>query len=337
MSNPLKTVLVNLPQTFTDAEKAQAKANLGIESGGGSGEVTAQNVGRAVLSKNTNDYYYVSVLIPRAAGKTIGDLYDTTGLSTWYTAGACCISISETDDYFVFSGNLSTSNTVLEMYNALKLLDSADRKIIIDGSYAWGVGLASFPYLGGLTFDLVLNCLNPICQLGTNANNISNYARSVRATSTIRILGSTNNSGNSQGFYTTGAFQYWPEDTVLTFDFCHTKSPGQYGYPPIGFGGSKFKQAPTLLNTDGIGSTANMFNNCSALEDIPLFDVSSVKNCSYMFAYCAKVKTGMYAMYQALAAANPSNFSSCFTGCGTDTPEGQAERALIPTSWGGDA
>lgn len=74
------------------------------------------------------------------------------------------------------------------------------------------------------------------------------------------------------------------------------------------------------------------------IEEIPDYDVSSAVNVSDAFLGLPNVKYGMYRMYQKLAGLGSqiTNHTSVFSGTGTNTPEGLAERALIPQSWGGD-
>ena len=48
------------------------------------------------------------------------------------------------------------------------------------------------------------------------------------------------------------------------------------------------------------------------------------------------VSTGMLAAYNALSAIPGANGTDCFSGTGINTVQGMADRAQIPTSWGGD-
>ena len=92
-----------------------------------------------------------------------------------------------------------------------------------------------------------------------------------------------------------------------------------------------------LFDTSSATNMDNMFYGCSNLTTIPLFDTSNVTNMSSMFNSCYKVETGALALYQqASSQANPpSSYSECFKYCGRDTVTGAAELAQIPASWGG--
>jgi len=74
------------------------------------------------------------------------------------------------------------------------------------------------------------------------------------------------------------------------------------------------------------------------IEEIPDYDVSSAQIVRRAFSGLPNVKVGMYRLYQKLAALGEqiTNHENTFAGTGTNTPEGLAERALIPESWGGD-
>lgn len=74
-----------------------------------------------------------------------------------------------------------------------------------------------------------------------------------------------------------------------------------------------------------------------AIPSIPLFDTSSATNVERMCVNTRNVESGALALYQQMAnqATPPSSHSGCFTGCGAGTTTGAAERAQIPTSWGG--
>lgn len=74
----------------------------------------------------------------------------------------------------------------------------------------------------------------------------------------------------------------------------------------------------------------------TALTEMPEIDVSRATSVESMFYQCVNMKTGIYAMYQQLAAvATISNHTATFYDCGSNTVEGAAELAQIPSSWGG--
>lgn len=83
--------------------------------------------------------------------------------------------------------------------------------------------------------------------------------------------------------------------------------------------------------------TVNMFNGCTALTRVPLFDLSSTANTYNMFNGCTAVETGALALYQQVSSQSnpPSSHTGMFTNCGSGTTTGAAELAQIPTDWGG--
>ena len=91
----------------------------------------------------------------------------------------------------------------------------------------------------------------------------------------------------------------------------------------------------SLFDTSSVTQSRYMFSNCSRLESIPLYDTSSMWNIEGMFYNCLGVKSGALALYQqASSQANPpSEHSSTFYQCGKDTITGAAELAQIPSDW----
>ena len=90
-----------------------------------------------------------------------------------------------------------------------------------------------------------------------------------------------------------------------------------------------------LFDTSNVTDMEAMFNSCESFITIPLFDTSKVTDMSYMFELCCKVETGALALYnQASSQANPpTNHTQTFYKCGTDTVNGAAELAQIPSDW----
>lgn len=127
------------------------------------------------------------------------------------------------------------------------------------------------------------------------------------------------------------------------------------------FSGSTALSSISLFDTRSVTSMSSTFYNCGNLSTIPLYDTYNVVNMNYTFKQCGLtsiplfdttsvtsmnetffydiyVKSGMYALYQQASTQTipPSSHYSTFRYCGLSTDEGNAERALIPTSWGGD-
>ena len=82
-----------------------------------------------------------------------------------------------------------------------------------------------------------------------------------------------------------------------------------------------------------------MCYSCTSLSALPLFDTTKVVNMNSAFMNCKNVKEGALALYQQAStqAIPPSAHSNTFNGCGSNTSDGSAELAQIPTSWGGTA
>lgn len=92
-----------------------------------------------------------------------------------------------------------------------------------------------------------------------------------------------------------------------------------------------------LFDTSSATNMSGMFQACSSLKSIPLFNTGNVTNVSSMFSGCRNVESGALALYQQMSSQTtpPASYSYCFTNCGSNTTTGAAERAQIPTSWGG--
>lgn len=75
----------------------------------------------------------------------------------------------------------------------------------------------------------------------------------------------------------------------------------------------------------------------SEITEIPEMNIeAAVTNVRYMFYTCPNVKSGQKALYDKLSAIGTiTNHVNCFKDCGSDTEEGRAALAQIPTSWGG--
>lgn len=126
----------------------------------------------------------------------------------------------------------------------------------------------------------------------------------------------------------------------------------------------------SLFDTSSVTNMSSMFSGCTSLLTIPLFDTSNVTNMAATFYECTSitsipllstvkvtnmggrignntyrgtfencynVESGALALYQQAStqATPPTTHSLAFTNCGRDTVTGAAERAQIPTSWGG--
>lgn len=92
-----------------------------------------------------------------------------------------------------------------------------------------------------------------------------------------------------------------------------------------------------LFDTSSVISMWCMFKECRSLTSIPLFDTSVVEYMTNMFMGCKNVQSGALALYQQAStqATPPSDHDGTFYNCGMWTTTGAAELAQIPTSWGG--
>ena len=94
-----------------------------------------------------------------------------------------------------------------------------------------------------------------------------------------------------------------------------------------------------LFDTSSVTDMSSMFERCLSLTSITLFDTSSVTNMDSMFMDCVNVQSGALALYQQASTQTtpPNNHSRTFMDCGSNTTTGAAELAQIPKSWGGTA
>lgn len=92
-----------------------------------------------------------------------------------------------------------------------------------------------------------------------------------------------------------------------------------------------------LFDTSTCVDMYAMFEYCTSLTTVPLFDTRSCKKMNNMFLGCVNVQSGALALYQQASTQTtpPTQYSDCFTDCGSNTTTGAAELAQIPTSWGG--
>ena len=91
-----------------------------------------------------------------------------------------------------------------------------------------------------------------------------------------------------------------------------------------------------LFDTSNLTYWGAVFAN-SGITSIPQFPLSSaITELSYAFYRCRSVTTGALNMYNRLiATGSVVNHISTFEDCGSGNASGQAELAQIPTSWGG--
>lgn len=89
-----------------------------------------------------------------------------------------------------------------------------------------------------------------------------------------------------------------------------------------------------LFDTSSVTNMHQMFSECSSLTTVPLLDTSSVTDMRSMFYQCTHVAGGALALYQqASSQINVPDHAGTFRNCGSKTPTGSAELALIPDDW----
>lgn len=89
------------------------------------------------------------------------------------------------------------------------------------------------------------------------------------------------------------------------------------------------------MNTSALRNANRMFSGCSSLSAIPDLGFTAVTACSRMFENCYNIESGISALYSQFSSriTSTSYYTRCFRNCGTDTVQGAAELATIPTNW----
>jgi surface protein len=90
-----------------------------------------------------------------------------------------------------------------------------------------------------------------------------------------------------------------------------------------------------LFDTSRVRIMGFMFNNCTNLTVIPLFDITNVTYMTYTFRNCINVQSGALAIYKRAStkAIEVTTHNETFTNCGSNTTTGAAELAQIPSDW----
>lgn len=108
----------------------------------------------------------------------------------------------------------------------------------------------------------------------------------------------------------------------------------------LGTNGLTYLEEISLFDTSSVTNFEGMFRNTVKSTNemsIPLFDTSSAVNVQNMFNGSTKITGGALALYTQMStqANPPTTYTNCFTNCGSQTVSGAQELAQIPTSWGG--
>lgn len=90
-----------------------------------------------------------------------------------------------------------------------------------------------------------------------------------------------------------------------------------------------------VFNTSNVTSMDSMFCYCSAISSVPLFNTSKVKDMGFTFWGCSNVQSGALALYRQASSQTtpPTDHEGTFAGCGSNTVNGAAELAQIPSNW----
>lgn len=90
-----------------------------------------------------------------------------------------------------------------------------------------------------------------------------------------------------------------------------------------------------IFDTASVTNMGGMFSSCSSLTAIPLFNTERVTEMSGMFYNCTNVESGALAFYQQVSSQDnpPSGHAVAFMNCGSNTVSGAAELAQIPSDW----
>lgn len=91
-----------------------------------------------------------------------------------------------------------------------------------------------------------------------------------------------------------------------------------------------------IFDTSSLKYMNQMFQGCTNLSYIPLFNVSKVKEAGLAFKNCINVKQGILSMYNALSTnghIQEYGHDDVFYNCGSNTTQGAAELAQIPDDW----
>lgn len=101
------------------------------------------------------------------------------------------------------------------------------------------------------------------------------------------------------------------------------------------FNGCSSLTSITLFDTTACTNMSSMYKGCTSLTTIPLYNTSNVTNMNQMFQYCRNVQSGALALYQQASSQSnpPTNHDMTFYNCGSNTQTGAAELAQIPSDW----
>ena len=92
----------------------------------------------------------------------------------------------------------------------------------------------------------------------------------------------------------------------------------------IKLGDSTFTEVPDYIDFDGVTTMSYMFNGCSKLTSVPLFDTSNVTTMSYMFQNCSNLTS-----VPLFDTSNVTNMQSMFQSCSNLTSLPQFDTSKV--------
>ena len=92
---------------------------------------------------------------------------------------------------------------------------------------------------------------------------------------------------------------------------------------------------PPSLNYNNVSSCKSMFGFCTNLTALPQLNFSNkINNVVCAFVGCTNVRNGITAAYKSITSVNSNAaHTRCFYKCGSNTTQGAAELAQIPSTW----
>lgn len=122
--------------------------------------------------------------------------------------------------------------------------------------------------------------------------------------------------------------------TVPNFDFSNATGP-RFEYSVF----AMFDECISLTHVpafdlSNVKNFKSMFYGCTSLSAIPDFKIEQAENVDGMFYNCCNVETGIKSMYDKLSVLpSITSHGGTFSYCGSNTTQGAAELAQIPSEW----
>lgn len=102
------------------------------------------------------------------------------------------------------------------------------------------------------------------------------------------------------------------------------------------FDGCTALEEVALFDTSNVRDMERIFRNCSSLRAIPDFALDNIYSMAYAFEGCTSVHTGALSLYNKAASLSPEPVhDNTFNNTGVNDPAGYQELLQIPESWGG--